>query len=73
MLRRILLLSTLSWLLLAVAPSLRAQDQAAKPDTDWLGKVAPGFSLPGIDGKKVDVAKVLGKQPVVLVFYRAFW
>jgi hypothetical protein len=39
----------------------------------WIGKTAEGFSLPGIDGKVVDVGKVLGTRPVVLVFYRGVW
>ncbi len=39
----------------------------------WVGKKAKAFTLPGIDGKPVDVAKSLGKRPVVLVFYRGVW
>jgi hypothetical protein len=39
----------------------------------WVGKKAKGFAVPGIDGKMVDVAKNLGKRPVVLVFYRGVW
>ncbi len=39
----------------------------------WVGKKAKGFTLPGIDGKVVDVARNLGKRPIVLVFYRGVW
>ena len=39
----------------------------------WVGKTAPGFSLPDTDGKMVDVGKILGTKPVVLVFYRGNW
>ena len=39
----------------------------------WVGKKAKGFTLPGIDGKPVDLGKDLGKRPVVLVFYRGVW
>lgn len=34
---------------------------------------APGFSLPGVDGKPVSSAALLAKGPVVLVFYRGGW
>jgi hypothetical protein len=40
---------------------------------DWIGKTAPSFSLPDTDGKTIDVSKVLGTKPVVLVFYRGVW
>lgn len=39
----------------------------------WVGKKAKGFILPGMDGKSVDIARKLGKRPVVLVFYRGVW
>ena len=39
----------------------------------WVGKKAKGFTLPGIDDKPVNIAKSLGKRPVVLVFYRGVW
>ena len=38
-----------------------------------VGQMAKTFVLPGIDGKAVDVASTIGKQPVVLVFYRGNW
>jgi hypothetical protein len=39
----------------------------------WIGKTAAAFALPGVDAKIVDVGKVLGTKPVVLVFYRGNW
>lgn len=39
----------------------------------WVGKTAAGFALPGVDGRIVDVGKVLGTKPVVLIFYRGNW
>jgi hypothetical protein len=55
----------------------------AKPDTKtattvdrtggWVGKTASGFTLPDAEGKTVDVGAILGKKPVVLVFYRGVW
>ena len=52
-----------------------AGQDAVETDTGkaWVGKKAKGFTLPGIDGKPVDIAKSLGKRPVVLVFYRGVW
>ncbi len=52
-----------------------AEQEAAETDTGkaWVGKKAKGFLLPGIDGKPVNIAKSLGKRPVVLVFYRGVW
>ena len=38
-----------------------------------VGDVASTFSLPGIDGKPVDMSGVFGKSPAVLVFYRGNW
>ncbi len=49
------------------------QSKAAASSGNWVGKTAKGFALPSIDGKTIDVGKALGKQPVVLVFYRGVW
>jgi hypothetical protein len=43
------------------------------PAKIWVGKKAKAFTLPGIDGKPVNIARDLGKRPVVLVFYRGVW
>lgn len=40
---------------------------------EWLGKTAKGFALPDAEGTVIDVGKVLGARPVVLVFYRGVW
>ena len=40
---------------------------------DWVGKTAAPFDLPGIDGATVDLSKTIGKNPVVLIFYRGNW
>lgn len=46
----------------------------APPATQrWVGRPAPVFALPGIDGKVVDAGKQFGRRPVVLVFYRGNW
>jgi hypothetical protein len=55
----------------AEAPA--AQAGSADHTGGWFGKPAAGFALPGVDGKSVDVGKVLGTKPVVLVFYRGNW
>lgn len=39
----------------------------------WVGKPAPAFTLPDMNGKKVDVGKEFGKRPVVLIYYRGVW
>ena len=49
------------------------QSKAATPSRDWVGKTAKGFALPSIDGTTIDVGRVLGTRPVVLVFYRGVW
>lgn len=40
---------------------------------DAVGKKAPIFKLNDSDGNEVDLAKVIGKKTVVLVFYRGNW
>lgn len=39
----------------------------------WLGKTAQPFKLTASDGKTVDLSKVIGKKPVMLIFYRGVW
>ena len=34
---------------------------------------APGFELPGHDGKRYALAKLIERKPAVVVFYRGFW
>lgn len=55
------------------------QDSAAAPGKavdltgGFVGKAVKGFTLTDVDGKTVDVGAVLGKKPVVLIFYRGVW
>ncbi len=75
--RRALLLFPALLLLVLPGAGIRAQsgtdDVEAASAKTWVGKKAKGFALPGTDGKSVDVAKNLGKRPIVLVFYRGVW
>ena len=70
-----LLLLAILALLSGSGSSLRAGQNAVETESAkvWVGKKAKGFTLPGIDGKPVDIGKNLGKRPVVLVFYRGVW
>ncbi len=36
-------------------------------------EVAPDFTLPSANGSNVTLSELSSEQPVVLVFYRAFW
>ena len=75
--RRALFLFLAPFLLTLPVAGIRAQ--SAQDDVEsasaktWIGKKAKGFTLPGADGKPVDVGKNLGKSPIVLVFYRGVW
>ena len=57
------------------APGQQTPAGSAVPDLTggWIGKTAPGFSLPDADSKTVDVGKIIGKKPVILIFYRGVW
>lgn len=39
----------------------------------WVGKTAQPFALPDTAGKTVDMGRVIGTRPVVLIFYRGVW
>lgn len=39
----------------------------------FIGKPAPGFSLPDQDGKEIKLSDFEGKQNVVLLFYPLDW
>ena len=41
--------------------------------SEWVGKTVTPFTLFDSDGKTVNLADSLGKEPVVLVFYRGSW
>jgi peroxiredoxin len=54
-----------------------ASPQALMDTTDhsggWVGKTALPFTLADSGGKIVDLSKVIGKRPLVLIFYRGVW
>lgn len=56
-------------MLAAPAPPAAAGDRAG----DWVGRTAPASTLPDSHGALVDLSKVIGTRPVVLVFYRGVW
>ena len=39
----------------------------------WVGRLARPFTLPDSHGRTVDLGKVIGTRPVVLIFYRGVW
>lgn len=71
------LLSAAAPMTYAQAPASKAAPMAAMDTTDhsagWVGKTAQPFTLPSADGKTVDLSKVIGTRPVVLIFYRGVW
>lgn len=81
MLPMLLLLAALPWPCLAQAPpippALIYQPGQLKPVDSHIkvkvGDKAPAFDLPGIDGKRVTLARYLGKKNVVLSFIPAAW
>ena len=62
------LAATAAVLFLATAASARQND-----GNDAVGKMVPLFKLKDSKGNEVDLAKVVGKKPIVLVFYRGNW
>jgi peroxiredoxin len=60
--------------LVAVAAALGFRGQAMENrGPSWVGKAPKTAVLKASDGKSVDLAKVYGKQPVVVVIYRGVW
>ena len=55
------------------APAPPAPAAAEDTSGGWAGRTAPAFTLPDRDGASVDLSKVIGTKPVVLVFYRGVW
>ena len=41
--------------------------------TNWVGRAVTPFTLPDEKGKSVNLADVLGKKSIVLIFYRGSW
>ena len=60
---------------LAFASSVILLGQASAVDlgTKWIGAKAKSEKVNDENGKEVDLSKLFGKRPVVLVFYRAIW
>ena len=54
-------------------PSAAAPALTAKPSGHWIGRTAKPFALRDTRGTLVDMAKVIGTRPVVLIFYRGVW
>lgn len=74
---RILRLAPLVLPLLLAGPTLAQKPQARMDTADrsggWVGKAAAPFTLTSSDGKTVDLSRVIGTKPVVLVFYQGVW
>jgi len=64
-------------LLLRADPSPARPPVAIMDTTDhagnWVGKTARPFAPTDSDGKAVDLSRVIGTRPVVLIFYRGAW
>jgi peroxiredoxin len=58
---------------LPAAPPASTAPAAADTTGGWVGRTAPAFTLPSSQGTSVDLSKVLGTRPVVLIFYRGVW
>lgn len=56
-------------------PSSGAAAPTATPNFsgNWIGQTAKPFALRDTKGTRVDIGKVLGTRPVVLIFYRGVW
>lgn len=59
------------WLLLATAVAVTAQTPAPPSSTLKVGDMAPDFTMPATDGKKVTLSEFRGKKNVVLAFFPA--
>jgi len=57
----------------ASAPSPTATQRPVEPGSADDLSIAPDFSLPNANGDPVTLSELAAEQPVVLVFYRAFW
>ena len=58
---------------LATSMILLCQAGTADMGTKWIGTKAKSEKVNDENGKEVDLSKLFGKRPVVLVFYRAIW
>lgn len=76
--RTILNLAAVLAFSLPAAASARSAPPVPVMDTSdhsggWVGKTAQPFTLTDSEGKRVDLSKVIGTRPVVLIFYRGAW
>ncbi len=60
-----------SYLLLLCTAALTAQTPPSPSTTLKVGDMAPDFTLPATDGKKVTLSEFRGKKNVVLAFFPA--
>lgn len=69
--------AALALALLPLAPARSAPPVPVMDTSDhsggWVGKTARPFTLSDSEGKRVDLGKVIGTRPVVLIFYRGAW
>ncbi|MBC7806918.1 MAG: peroxiredoxin family protein [Akkermansiaceae bacterium] len=60
-----------------LAPAQSAGVSAPVADSvaasEWVGRTVKSFTLPDSDGNTVSLADTLGKEPIVLIFYRGNW
>lgn len=63
--------TTVGLTILAAATAFAAP--AADTTGGWVGRTVPAFTLPSSAGTSVDMSKVFGTRPVVLIFYRGVW
>jgi peroxiredoxin len=68
-----LALAALTASLSAAPPAPAPTAPAADTTGGWIGRAAPTFTLPSSQGAVVDMGKVIGTRPVVLIFYRGVW
>ena len=60
-------------LALALASTPAPTESPQSQPLNQLISVAPDFTLPSANGPDVTLSELSADQPVVLVFYRAFW
>ncbi len=57
----------------ATARTLPARHITPPPATATVGRKAPAFQFTDQDGRRFRLGDHLGRQPIVLVFYRGPW
>jgi cytochrome oxidase Cu insertion factor (SCO1/SenC/PrrC family) len=59
--------------MLTGAGLIATSQESSSPQRPKLGEVAPDFTLPNIEGKKVSLKDFRAKKQVLLVFYPALF